>query len=45
MLRNRMSLELLQALMHERWNYEPLMRVLKRLVPVEVEDDEDIPYD
>ena len=44
-LRNRMSPELLQALMHVRWNFEPLMRVLQRLVPVEVDDDEHIPYD
>jgi hypothetical protein len=44
-LRNRMSPDLLQALMHVRWNYEPLMRVVQRLAPVEVDDDEDIPYD
>jgi hypothetical protein len=44
-LRNSMSPELLRALMHVRWNYEPVMRVLKRLHPVEADEDEDIPYD
>ena len=39
------NIKAIMELMHVRWNYEPLMRVVQRLAPVEVDDDEDIPYD